>query len=111
MFCVLCSVIQSDNPTFDDTGSEGKTSAANRLIGEVVQSRRRRFQPGGGPSRGLLLDCTTGCGTDGSFYSTTHNTHYLTPRNLHVFPPLPVSSKVGLSDCITEQRTENTEHQ
>ena len=24
-----------------------------------------------GPSRGLLRDCTTGCGTDGSFYSTT----------------------------------------
>ena len=21
---------------------------------------------------GLLRDCTTGCGTDGSFYSTTH---------------------------------------
>ena len=30
----------------------------------------RRFQPGEGPSRGLLRDCTTGCGTDGSFYST-----------------------------------------
>ena len=29
------------------------------------------FQPGEGPSRGLLRDCTTGCGTDGSFYSTT----------------------------------------
>ena len=29
-----------------------------------------RFQPGKGPSRGLLRDCTTGCGTDGSFYST-----------------------------------------
>ena len=28
------------------------------------------FQPGEGPSRGLLRDCTTGCGTDGSFYST-----------------------------------------
>ena len=36
-----------------------------------------------------------------------HNTHYLAPRNLHVFPLLPVSSKVGLSDCITEQRTQN----
>ena len=32
-------------------------SAANRLIGEVIQSRRsRRFQPGEGPSRGLLRD-------------------------------------------------------
>ena len=53
-----------------------ETSAANRLIGEVVQSRRRpllgpfpgclkcesasrHFQPGEGPSRGLLRDCTT----------------------------------------------------
>ena len=32
-----------------------------------------RFQPGEGPSRGLLRDCTTGCGTDGSFYSTSSN--------------------------------------
>ena len=30
-----------------------------------------RFQPGEGPSRGLLRDCTTGCGTDGLFYSTS----------------------------------------
>ena len=29
----------------------------------------RRFQPGEGHSRGLLRDCTIGCGTDGSFYS------------------------------------------
>ena len=29
------------------------------------------FQPGEGPSRGLLRDCTTGCETDGSFYSTS----------------------------------------
>ena len=44
----------------------------------VVQSRRRpllgecssRFQPGEGPSRGLLRDCTTGCGTDGSICGT-----------------------------------------
>ena len=28
------------------------------------------FQPGEGPSRGLLRDCTTGCGTDWSIYST-----------------------------------------
>ena len=33
-----------------------------------------RFQPGEGPSRGLLRDCTTGCGTDGSFYSTNKDT-------------------------------------
>ena len=46
-------------------------SAANQLIGEVVQSRRiRRFQPGEGPSRGLLRDCATGCGTDGALDST-----------------------------------------
>ena len=32
----------------------------------------RRFQPGEGPSRGLLRDCTTGCGTDGALHSTTH---------------------------------------
>ena len=31
----------------------------------------RHFQPGEGRSRGLLRDCTTGCGTDGSFYSTS----------------------------------------
>ena len=30
-----------------------------------------RFQPGEGPSRGLPRDCTTGCGTDGSIYSTS----------------------------------------
>ena len=29
-----------------------------------------RFQPGVGPSRGLLCDCETDCETDGSFYST-----------------------------------------
>ena len=28
------------------------------------------FQPGEGPSRGLLCDCTTGCGTDGALHST-----------------------------------------
>ena len=28
------------------------------------------YNHGEGPSRGLLSDCTTGCGTDGSFYST-----------------------------------------
>ena len=31
----------------------------------------RRFQPGEGPSRGLLRDCTSGCGTDGSICGTT----------------------------------------
>ena len=32
-----------------------------------------RFQPGEGegPRRGLLRDCTTGCGTDGALHSTT----------------------------------------
>ena len=35
--------------------------------------RDGRFQPGEGPSRGLLRDCTTGCGTDGSFYTTNNN--------------------------------------
>ena len=30
-----------------------------------------RFQPGEGPSRGLLRDCTTGCGTDGATHSTS----------------------------------------
>ena len=33
----------------------------------IVQTR------GEGPSRGLLRECTTGCGTDGSFYSTSGN--------------------------------------
>ena len=38
----------------------------------VLQTKaiRSRFQSGEGPSRGLLRDCTTGCGTDGPFYST-----------------------------------------
>ena len=31
----------------------------------------RCFQPGEGPSRGLLRDCTTGCGTDGVLHSTS----------------------------------------
>ena len=38
-------------------------------VSNVIYSSRR-FQPGEGPSRGLLRDCTTGCGTNGSFYST-----------------------------------------
>ena len=49
----------------------------------------RRFQPGEGPSRGLLRDCTTGCGTDGSICGTSLYSNYcywlllLTPaRNL-----------------------------
>ena len=28
-------------------------------------------QPGEGPSRGLLRDCTSGCGTDGPLHSTS----------------------------------------
>ena len=32
-----------------------------------------RFQPGEGPSRGLLRDCTTGCGTDRSICGTTQH--------------------------------------
>ena len=32
---------------------------------------RDRFQPGEGPSRGLLCDCTTSCGTDGSIFGTS----------------------------------------
>ena len=31
------------------------------------------FQPGEGPSRGLLRDCTTGCGTDGALHSSTQD--------------------------------------
>ena len=31
----------------------------------------RHFQPGEGTSRGLLRDCTTGCGTDGALHSIT----------------------------------------
>ena len=70
------------NPWHEEWGGGGAClsiyfSAANRLIGEVVQSRRRlllgasrRFQPGEGPSRGLFRDCTTGCGTDGSICGT-----------------------------------------
>ena len=32
-----------------------------------------RFQPGEGPRRGLLRDCTTGCGTDGALHSTKYD--------------------------------------
>ena len=35
---------------------------------------RTQFQPGEGPSRGLLCDCTTGCGTDGALHSTNQDT-------------------------------------
>ena len=34
------------------------------------ESGSSRFQPGEGPSRGLLRNCTTGCGTDVALYST-----------------------------------------
>ena len=37
-------------------------------------SASRCFQPGKGPSRCLLHDCETGCGTDGSICSTTADT-------------------------------------
>ena len=76
-----------------------RTSAANRLIGEVVHSQRRpllgpsppftfktllrhynkrAFTPRSlnvklGPSRGLLRDCKIGCGTDGSICGTRGN--------------------------------------
>ena len=30
---------------------------------------------GEGPSRGLLCDCTTGCGIDGALHSTSGDTH------------------------------------
>ena len=36
-----------------------------------IESASRSFQPGEGPSRGLLRDCTTGCGTDGSICGTS----------------------------------------
>ena len=32
-------------------------------------------------SRGLLCDCTTGCGTDGSFYSTSQVTEVTQPAD------------------------------
>ena len=35
------------------------------------ESASRCFQPGEGPSRGLLRACTTGCGTDGALHSTS----------------------------------------
>merc|ERR1712079_495878 len=41
--------------------------------GLKCENGSKRFQPGEGPSRGLLRDCTTGCGTDGSFYSTNRD--------------------------------------
>ena len=37
------------------------------MVSEMWKCYCRRFQPGEGPSRGLLRDCET----DGSFYSTT----------------------------------------
>ena len=58
-----------------------QTSAANRLIGEVVQSRRRPLLVGAFNQEKALLgafsvNVKTGCGTDGSFYSTTTDTLY-----------------------------------
>ena len=41
----------------------------------------RRFQPGEGPSRGLLSDCTTGCGTDGALHSTTTSDNLVAINN------------------------------
>ena len=35
------------------------------------------------PSRGLLRDCTTGCGTDGSFYSTSSGPGHQSPPKPH----------------------------
>ena len=39
------------------------------------ESGSSRFQPGEGSSRGLLRDWTTGCGTDGSFYSSSPDSY------------------------------------
>ena len=38
----------------------------------VSQHEIWRFQPGEGPRRDLLRDCTTGCGTDGALHSTNY---------------------------------------
>ena len=43
----------------------------SRSLSQDARRGGRRFQQGEGPSRGLLRDCETGCGTDWSFYSTT----------------------------------------
>ena len=43
---------------------------------------RRNYHKGQAASRGLLRDCTTGCGTDGALYSTTANPS-LTPVTGH----------------------------
>ena len=61
-----CAELQVDNKVGRVQGAQQcsllTTSAANRLIGEVVQSRRRP-----------LLGPPLGCGTDGSICGTNYN--------------------------------------
>ena len=56
----------------------------------------RHFQPGEGPSRGLLRDCTTGCGTDGALHSTIWNsiTHFIFPT-FYIPVPESATARVG----------------
>ena len=56
------------------------------------------FQPGEGPSRGLLRDCTAGCGTDGSFYSTKQEVH------LGAVAPLGLLGLAQQADTAADQR-------
>ena len=58
-------------------------------------SASRRFQPGEGPSRGLLCGCTTGYGTDGSICGTSPDVQTLRPLEVdqdeaHVNVPVSV---------------------
>ena len=48
-----------------------KQALTPRSLNVKCESASRRSQPGEGPSRGLLRDCTTGCGTDGALHSTS----------------------------------------
>ena len=59
------------------------------------ESASRRFQPGEGPSRGLLRDCTTGCGTDGALHSTNLHTSHLV-----VFTAFALASQVGTGQAV-----------
>ena len=64
---------------------------------------------GEGPSRGLLRDCTTGCGTDGSFYSNLKIDNFILKRILIYSHDLPNQQQLHKSDdsIITMFRAEH----
>ena len=55
-------------------GAVRRSAQTSNNFNVKCESASRRFQPGEGPSRGLLHDCTTGRGTDGTLHSTSGDT-------------------------------------